>query len=185
MSLQGIISITGKPGLYKVISQTKTGLIVESLEDKKRLPVYASDKVSALEDISLYTYDEDVLIYDIYKKLYEKTGGKESVSHKASPDELKNALREVQENFDEERVYNSDLKKFFQWFNTLIRSGVLKEAIEAEEKEAKASKDTKEKTAKEAPKTKKTTKPKAAPKANAKPSAAKGTKKVSAPRKSS
>lgn len=150
MNLESIISITGKGGLYKVLSQTKNGLIVESIEDGKRLPVYASEKVSALTDISIYTNDGDMPLHEVYEKIYKKTVGKAAVDHKAKPEELRSFLESVVKNFDQERVYNSDLKKLFQWFNLLVEKGLLV----PEKKEAKPKKegaDEKDATTKKAP----------------------------------
>ena len=113
MNLESIISVTGKPGLFKVLSQIKNGLIVESLIDGKRTPIHATDKVSALSDISIYTNDGDMPLGEIYEKIYKKTSGKEAVSHKAKPEELRSYMESVVENYDEDRVYNSDLKKLF------------------------------------------------------------------------
>lgn len=152
MNLESIISITGKSGLFKVLSQTKNGLIVESIIDGKRMPVYASEKVSALNDISIYTYDDDMPLKDVYEKMYKKTLGKSAIDHKSNPDDLRNFLKEVVEDFDQERVYNSDLKKLFQWFNILAENGLLK----PEKKEAKENASDKTKTA-----TAKSAKPKA------------------------
>ena len=149
MNLESIISITGKPGLFKVLSQTKNGLIVESILDGKRMPVYASDKVSALNDISVYTYDSDVPLNEVYEKVYKKSGGKVAIVHKASPDELRSFLKEVIEDFDQDRVYHSDLKKLFLWFNILIENDLLKPETK-EEKENKSSEEKKEVKAKKA-----------------------------------
>ena len=176
MNLESIISVTGKPGLYKVLSQIKNGLIVESILDGKRTPVHATDKVSALSDISIYTYDSDVPLSEIYVKLFEKTGGKAAIDHKAKPEELRAFLKEVVEDFDQDRVYNSDLKKLFQWFNLLVEKGLLK----PEEKKAKKDGAEEKKTAK--PKKVVTKKPvikKAAPKVRA----AKGGGQTSMPKK--
>ncbi|MBL4669318.1 MAG: DUF5606 domain-containing protein [Flavobacteriales bacterium] len=148
MNLESIISVTGKPGLYKVISQIKNGLIVESLLEKKRMPIHATDKVSALSDISIYTNDGDMPLSEIYEVIYKKTGGKAAVSHKEKPEEIRTYMKEVMPNYDEDRVYNSDLKKLFQWFNLLAENGLL-----IPEKEEKG--DKKEKT-KAATKSKKT-----------------------------
>ena len=141
MNLKSIISITGKPGLYSVVSQTKNGLIVESVGEGKRLPVYASDKVSALEDISIYTTTEDMPLAEVYNKVFEFTKGKEAVDHKAKPEELRTYLAGIVD-FDQERVYNSDLKKLFQWFNLLVKAGLLK-PDEKEEKKAEKKDDKK------------------------------------------
>jgi len=159
MNLESIISITGKGGLFKVLSQTKNGLIVESIEDGKRLPVYASEKVSALNDISIYTNEGDMPLKDVYEKIYKKTAGKPAVDHKASPEELRSFLVEVVKDFDQERVYNSDLKKLFQWFNILVEKGLLvpekKEA--GDDKETTAKKASVKKTVPKKPVAKNTT----------------------------
>jgi hypothetical protein len=136
MNLKSIISITGKPGLYSVVSQTKNGLIVESVGEGKRSPVYASDKVSALEDISIYTMKEDMPLSEVYTKVFESTKGKEAIDHKAKPEELRAFLGKIID-FDEERVYNSDLKKLFQWFNLLVKADLLKPEVKEEKKAAK------------------------------------------------
>ncbi|MDF1673015.1 MAG: DUF5606 domain-containing protein [Vicingaceae bacterium] len=176
MALETIISITGKPGLYKILSQIKNGLIVESLVDKKRLPVYASEKVSALNDISIYTYTSDVPLKEVYEKLFEKTGGKEAINHKAKPEELRAYLKEVIEDFDEERVYHSDLKKLFQWFNLLVSNGIL---IDAKKEETVAKKATAKKPAAKKAPAKKPVAKKSAPKT----SGAKGGGKTATPSK--
>ena len=175
MNLESIISITGKPGLFKVISQIKNGLIVESILDGKRMPVHASDKVSALVDISIYTNDSDIPLSDIYDKIHKKTGGKAAVDHKANPEELRSYLKEIVEDFDQDRVYNSDLKKLFQWFNLLAENGLLK-PDEKEDKDEGAKKTAK-------PKVKKTPKKQAARPQNVKTSSAKGGGKTSMPSK--
>ena len=146
MNISGIISIAGKPGLYKVLSRNKTGLVVESLIDNKKLPVHASSKVSALEDISMYTYAEDIPLREVFEKIFDHTEGKEAINpKKASKDELYEYFRLILEDFDEDRVYPSDLKKLFAWYNMLLAKGVLKKedaeaSVEkeevAEEKEA-------------------------------------------------
>jgi hypothetical protein len=177
MNLKSIISITGKPGLYSVVSQTKNGLIVESVGEGKRLPVYASDKVSALEDISIYTMKEDMPLAEVYTKVFEATKGKEAIDHKAKPEELRAYLGKIID-FDEERVYNSDLKKLFQWFNLLVKADLLKPE-EKEEKKAE-KKDAKKAPAKKAAAKKTTTAKKPAAKtasAKATPKKAGGVKK--------
>jgi len=150
MNLTGIIAISGKPGLYKVLAQGKNNIIVESLEDKKRVPAYASDRISALDDISIYTYDEDKPLREIFTSIYEKESGKETISHKEDQNKLKAYLIEVLPNFDQERVYASDIKKIFQWYNLLHKAGAL--ILDEEVKEDAASA--------EAPKAKKTAKAK-------------------------
>lgn len=194
MNLTGIIAISGKPGLYKVLAQGKNNIIVESLEDKKRVPAYASDRISALDDISIYTYDEDKPLKEIFISIFEKEKGKETISHKEDQNKLKAYLVEVLPNFDQERVYASDIKKIFQWYNLLLKAGALvqeeeekEEAAPAKEKKApkaaakKDAAETSEEPAKEkkAP-AKKAAAPKAAAKTTAKAPAAKAPVKASA-----
>ncbi len=183
MNLESIISITGKGGLYKVLSQTKNGLIVESIADGKRMPVYASEKVSALNDISIYTNEGDMPLQEVYEKLYKKTAGKAAVDHKAKPEELRSFLVEVVKNFDQERVYNSDLKKLFQWFNLLVENGLLvpekKDAKPKKAGEGEKETSTKKAPAKKAAVTKKPVAKKASPKT----SGAKGGAKSATPSK--
>lgn len=199
MNLTGIIAISGKPGLFKVLAQGKNNIIVESLEDKKRVPAYASDRISALDDISIYTYDEDKPLKEIFISIFEKEKGKETISHKEDQNKLKAYLIEILPNFDQERVYSSDIKKIFQWYNLLLKAGALvmeeeakEEAADTEKKEKKApakkaaakkdaDTDAAEEPAKEkkAP-AKKAAAPKAAAKTTAKAPAAKAPAKASA-----
>lgn len=191
MNLTGIIAISGKPGLYKVLAQGKNNIIVESLEDKKRVPAYASDRISALDDISIYTYDDDKPLKEIFISIFEKESGKETISHKEDQNKLKAYLIEVLPNFDQERVYASDIKKIFQWYNLLLKAGALvpeekeeKEAAPAKEKKATkttAKKEAAEATEEKAPAKKAPAKKAAAPKAaTAKTPAAKAPAKASA-----
>ena len=131
MSLRGIISISGKSGLYKVVAQGKNNVIVESLDDGRRFPAFASNRISALEDISIYTLEEDVMLTEVYQKMYDHLNGTEAISHKGDLGEMRTLLGEVLPNYDEEKVNNSDVKKLFQWYNILHKSGLL--AVEPEE----------------------------------------------------
>lgn len=180
MKLTGIIAISGRPGLFKVIAQGKNNVIVESLVDNKRFPAYSSDRISALEDISIYTDSEEKPLKEIFLSIYNKTNGGETISHKDDNEKLVAYLTEILPNYDKERVYISDIKKLFQWYNLLHKSGNLilsevKEEVKAENKEEAKKEEKKEK----APAAKKATaaKPKAdkaaAPKAS-------GAKKVTA-----
>lgn len=135
MNLEGIISVSGKPGLYKVISKKKSGLVVESVPEGKKLNIYALDKVSALEDISIYTYEDDIPLTDIYAKLFELEGGKKSIGHKEDAKLLKSKMLEILEDYDQDRVYISDLKKLFQWYNLLVSANLL--IVEKEEEDKK------------------------------------------------
>ncbi len=133
MDLKDLLAITGKPGLYKTVGQNKTSLIVESLNDGKKMPVYSAHKISALEDISIYTYEEDVPLKEVFGKIYEKEDGGKAISHKSSSAELKSYMTEVLPDFDEDRVYTSDLKKIFSWYNNLHDNNLLNKAEEASE----------------------------------------------------
>lgn len=149
MDLSGIISISGRPGLYKVIAQGKNSIIVESLTDKKRFPAYATDRISALEDISIYTYEGDKPLKEIFADIYAKQDGKEAPSHKEDVSVLQAYILEIIPDYDEERVYPSDIKKLVQWYNMLLKSGNLKpveaETPAAEEKEEKVESEEKPK----------------------------------------
>lgn len=177
MNLTGIIAISGKPGLYKVIAQGKNSIIVESLIDGKRVPAYSTDRISALDDISIYTYDEDAPLRDLLTAIFKKEAGKECPSHKDDLKDLTTYLLGLLPNYDQERVYPSDIKKIFQWYNLLHKSGNLKleEAAEeatTEKKAPKAKKEVAGETTDAAPKKKAAAAPKKATAATAKPKAA-------------
>lgn len=123
MEFSKIISVTGKPGLFQVISQSKNAIIAESLSDKKRLAINATQNVSLLENIAIYTYEEDIPLFDVFKAISEKTEGKQAISHKESGKKLTSFFAEVLPTYDDERVYTSNIKKVIQWFNLLIESG--------------------------------------------------------------
>lgn len=157
MDLTGIISISGKPGLYKVVAQAKNSVIVESLEDNKRVPAYASDRISALEDISIYTYGEDKPLKEIYTDIYNKENGGVTLSHKDDLKKLTAYLTEILPDYDQERVYSSDIKKLFQWYNLLHKSGNLKMEEETKEEEKAEVKEEKAEKTEKKPASKKTT----------------------------
>lgn len=136
MDLSGIISISGRPGLYKVVAQGKNSVIVQSLIDNKRFPAYSTDRISALEDISIYTVDGDKPLKDILSDIFAKQSGEAAPSHKESIATLQEYLSDILPDYDEERVYPSDIKKLFQWYNLLLSSGNLKPVVE--ENDAKA-----------------------------------------------
>ena len=131
MEFSKIIAVTGKPGLFEVVSQTKTGVIVVSLHDKKRFPITSTQNISMLENIAIYTYEEEVLLLNIFKKIFEKEAGKESISHKESGNKLKSYFSEILPEYDEERVYTSNIKKIIQWYNILVDAGLDFSKIEA------------------------------------------------------
>ena len=122
MSLEKIIAVTGKPGLYEIIAQSKGGIIVESLIDKKRFPINAMHNVSVLDNIAIYTYDDEMPLRLILKSIFEKENGKECISHKESNKVLTSYFAEILPNYDEERVYPSNIKKVVQWYNLLVET---------------------------------------------------------------
>ena len=133
MALEKIIAIGGKPGLYELIAQTKGGFVGESLVDKKRLTVSIRAKVSVLSEIAIYALDREVSLLEVFEAIHKKEEGKEtSVSPKADKLALEEYFFSILPNYDEDRVYASDMKKILSWYNLLLNSGTLKQALEAE-----------------------------------------------------
>ncbi|MDR1880209.1 MAG: DUF5606 domain-containing protein [Tannerellaceae bacterium] len=134
--LKTILSISGKPGLFKLISQGKNMLIVESLTDQKRIPVYAKDKVISLRDIAIYTGETEVPLHEVLTKVKEKENGEKSALElsSAKPDDLRGYFAEILPDFDRERVYPSDIKKILSWYNLLIETGTTDFTPKEEEK---------------------------------------------------
>ncbi len=147
MDLKGILSIGGYSGLYKLIKQSKTGFVVESLADKKRMQAFATSKISTLEDIAIYTETGEISLKDVFKKIFEKEGGKQTISHKSKPEELKNYFAEVLPDYDRDRVYVSDIKKVVNWYNQLVDLGMID--LEEEENEQKEETEETEKNSEE------------------------------------
>lgn len=116
MSLKKIVSISGMPGLYRAIAQTKTGFVVEALADKKRFSTGGSQQVSSLTDISIFTTGEDKKLVDVFKAMKELPEADTKVETNADGATLKNAFKKIVPDYDEERVYASDIKKVFKWF---------------------------------------------------------------------
>ena len=142
MDLTEIMSISGKPGLYKMISQTKNGMLVESMLDQKRFPVFAHEKISSLEEISIFTETEDLPLKDIFKKINDLLEEGKALSHKSSPEELKEFFEDVVPDYDKERVYVSDIKKVIQWYNLLHEKDMLDFTEEEEDKEESKEAET-------------------------------------------
>lgn len=123
--LKTILSISGKPGLFKLVSQGKNMLIVESLIDKKRVPAYAKDKVISLGDIAIYTDETEVPLHEVLTSVKNKENGNQaSINSAAKPEELRAYMAEVLPNYDRDRVYPSDIKKLISWYNMLITAGI-------------------------------------------------------------
>lgn len=125
MDLKGILAIGGQPGLFKTISQGKNSLIVESLITGKRMPAYATSKISSLDDIAIFTYEKDMPLKEVFAKIMEKEQGGKCIDHKADTKELMEYMQEILPDFDRDRVYSSDLKKLFQWYNILQENNML------------------------------------------------------------
>ena len=151
MDLSKFLSISGKPGLYKHIAQSKTGIVVESLIDGKRISAFATDQVSTLNDISIFSTDEDIKLEDVFKNIFEKEEGKTAISEKSTPSELKKYFEEVLPEYDKDRVYVSDIKKVIKWYNILAEKNILEfneeDTLKEKEtdKKSKVSNDSKEK----------------------------------------
>ena len=125
MKLEGIINVSGKSGLHKIVSKGKNAIIVESLIDKKRMPVYSHTNANSLEEIGIYTYKDTIPLSDVFTKIAKKTKCSQCISHKENTKDLLNYFREILPEYDEERVYISDIKKVFQWYNILNSIGLM------------------------------------------------------------
>ena len=124
---QTILAISGKPGLYKLVSRGKNNLIVESLDDThRRQPAFATDRITSLADIAMYTETDDVPLMKVLESIKTLEEGKQASldPKKASGDELREYFAKVLPEFDRERVHNSDIKKLLQWYNILIQAGI-------------------------------------------------------------
>ncbi len=131
MDLKNILAISGKPGLYRLVTSSTARLVVESIQDKKKLPVPATSKVSSLDDIAIFTIEEEVPLREVFAKIYEKTNHTAALSHKATPSELRAFIGEILADLDHERVYDSDLKKLFNWYNILFEDGFFSESADS------------------------------------------------------
>lgn len=121
MVLDKILSIGGKPGLFKLLTQTRSGFVGESLLDGKRITVGIRSNVSVLSEIAIYTLEEEVPLREVFQKIKDKEGGKKtSISHKVEKIQLEEYFFEILPNYDEDRVYASDIKKVIQWYNILL-----------------------------------------------------------------
>ena len=122
--LKMILSIAGKPGLFKLVSQGKNMLIVESIADKKRIPVYAKDKVVSLGDIAIYTEDEEKPLYEVFNAIREKEEGKIVEINTKDKETAFAYFEKVLPTFDKDRVYANDIKKIISWYNILTADGM-------------------------------------------------------------
>jgi hypothetical protein len=146
--LKGILSISGQSGLFKMVAESKNNIIVESLETKKRIPVYSTSKVSGLEDIAIYTETGDVPLKEVFKAIFDKENGGVAISHKSSGNDLKKYFEEILPEYDQERVYVSDIKKVMLWYNILHEKEMLDftEVKEDESTSVEVQENTEEKS---------------------------------------
>ncbi|KAF0239493.1 MAG: hypothetical protein FD181_81 [Prolixibacteraceae bacterium] len=128
--LKGILSVSGQSGLFKLVAESKNNIIVESLETLKRMPVHSTAKVSALEDIAIYTENGDMPLKDVFKVISQMENGGTAISPKASDNELKAYFEKVVPEYDKNRVYISDIKKVLSWYNALQQQELLNFAEE-------------------------------------------------------
>jgi len=144
IDLKEILAISGQPGLFQMVKHAKNSIIVESIVTGKRMPAYSSHKISALEDIAIFTNSEDVLLGKVFKNIYDLEEGKQTqISHKASAKELKSYFEKVLPDYDRDRVYVSDIKRVIQWYNVLEKANLLKIKEEKpEEEKLEADQDT-------------------------------------------
>ena len=125
--METILSIAGKPGLYKLVSRGKMNLIVEALDEThKRIPAFATDRVTSLGDIAMYTDAEDIPLWEVLENVSKKEFGKQSSLDykKCSSKELRDYFAEVLPSFDQDRVHDSDIKKLLQWYNILVKNNI-------------------------------------------------------------
>ena len=149
--LKDLMAISGHAGLFKFISQARNGIIVESLETGKRMNAFATMKVSALEDIAIYTDDKEIPLEEVLVSLHKYENGGEAISPKSDPEDLKDYFSAILPEYDRERVYVSDIKKVLAWYNLLLKYDLLKPdeekpAKKPAEKEAPEDKTPEDKT---------------------------------------
>ena len=140
MVLKDILSISGESGLFKFVAQGKNAIIVEHIETGKRSSAFSSAKVSSLDDISVFTENEDLLLGKVFDKIFEKESGGQAIDSKAGSDKLKKYFEEVVPDYSKEKVYSSDIKKIILWYNLLQKKGML--VKEEPEKAAEKEPDT-------------------------------------------
>ena len=141
MELKDFISVAGKSGLHTIVGKSKINVIVESLKDKKRFPIFNTNKISALSDISIYTYDEEILLSEVFDRIQKKYQKDAAISHLEKGDELRKVFEELIPNYDQEQVYNSDIKKVFQWYNILHETNNLIQEESNEEPDENAGQE--------------------------------------------
>jgi len=125
MELEKIISISGKPGLFKLVSQLKNGFIIEDVTTKKKVSIGNSSQVSLLDNIAMFTFDKEVPLFEVFENIAKTNDYKETISHKSSETELREFMETALPDYDRDRVYLSDIKKLAQWYNILQAAGYI------------------------------------------------------------
>ena len=126
MDLKDIINVSGKPGLFKIISQSNNNVIIESLIDKKRSVLYSHNQATLLEEIGIYTYNDTIPISEVFLKIAKKNSCGPAINHKSKNEDLINYFRDILDEYDEDRVYVSDIKKVIQWYNIMHSLNLIK-----------------------------------------------------------
>jgi|SRR5690606_5049337 len=144
MSLEKILAISGKPGLYELKVQTRSGFLAESLADGKKLNVGLQNNVSLLSEISVYTYEGEKPLGEILKAIATKEDNKEAISHKEDKEKLEAYFGEVVPDYDTDRVYASDIKKIINWYNMLISKGLISKDMEIKQRGQQQEEETRE-----------------------------------------
>ncbi len=152
MSLEKVLSISGKPGLYLLKTQTRNGFLAESLLDGKTINVSGRHSVSLLSEIAIYTLTTEVPLREIFQKISEKEGGKETIDHKVPKEELEEYFFGILPDYDEDRVYASDIKKIIQWYNMLVKNDMVDFSEPEKEQEEEAIVDAAKEAKSQAPK---------------------------------
>ncbi len=140
--LKGILAISGQPGLFKLVAEAKNRIIVESLLTGKRMPASTSAKISSLEDIAVYTTSSDLPLKEVLRKIFEHENGGQAISAKSSDNDLKRYFEQIVSDYDNDRVYISDIKKMILWYNILHEHKLLdftEEKVAVDDSEANNS----------------------------------------------
>lgn len=125
MQLEKIISISGKPGLFRLVSQLRNGFIIEDITTKKKVSIGNSSQVSLLDNIAMFTFDKEVPLFEVFENIAKIYDYQETIPHKSKDEELKAFMEKVLPTYDRERVYISDIKKLAQWYNILQKGGYI------------------------------------------------------------
>lgn len=151
--LKDLMAISGNGGLFRFVSQGRNGIIVESLDTGKRMQTFTSMKVTALEDISIYTEDEEVKLEEVLAAIHKYENGKEAISHKSVAEDLKDYFSAVLPGYDRDRVYVSDIKKVLNWYNLLLKYDLIEIDKEKPAEKAPAKKEAETNDQESAPET--------------------------------